>query len=325
MKYIFLTILLFIGGHLGVAQIVQSSCEAPDEIKLLYADDAANMTFSTVFMDSLVYMDSVQLPNEYYTHFMDALMAVYNADLPARDTVVDMLNIHEYPVYNLHSIIVTASPELLWMKNLKFGNIPTGNNSIDSLIDLYGLSISEYYNWPSYDAVVFHSTSAYNTIQLCKEFGNIPSVYFAEPNGYIGSGSHIRAKLYDNYTELIYLYGWGDCLAGCTASRWWTFKIFPDCKVEYIGSEGSPLNISSLSENITTTVKVFPNPFEDKIHLKETPMSFEYQILDITGHLVTSGTTHNGRIDHLNSLDEGVYFVRMHTLNWNGIVRIIKR
>ncbi len=222
------------------AQLVPSSCDAPDSIKTKYQDDADRLTVRRTNRTMTTYKDSVLIFKPWSDTVLNALMAVYNAtSLPARDTVVKMYDIHSR-YEDIKGVSVGADSSLNWMHQLKTGNLVTGNDTIDYLISKYHLHIYDYYGskYDRYHYVSFISDNNINGSPLIKLFKEVSTVYWAGPAFVqIGDGNNIQDSVHTDFVELIYSYGYGDCLSGCICRTYWTFYVYPDCSVEYVGKE----------------------------------------------------------------------------------------
>ena len=320
MKTNIVTILIavfILQGYFGFSQIVPSSCQAPDSILELYRDDSKMLTVQKFERRNSYLLDSITIPTTHSDSILNAIIAVYNAtSLPARDTVIDSFNIHASIYPYLYSVEVFADSTLPWMQNLKNNKIPTGNQTVDSLISQYSLSLSKYnvkYHLFSYHEVTFTSDSALNTIGLAKAFDTINGVNFAEYTGGLGDGNNIQDSIYANFVELVFSHGWGDCWAGCIYRRYWKFKIYNDCSVEYVGSYGTQLTIST-EEYFINHIKIYPIPFENEIMLLDLSESTAFEITDLSGKVISKGKT-NDSIKNLDFLESGIYFLQLRTLN----------
>lgn len=155
------------------------------------------------------------------------IQAVYNADVPERDTVFDIYKIHGYYCYSLSSISLKVKTELPEIQNLANGIFPTGNASLDDLLNAYRFdSVSVSYDYPSFPWLTIYTKGEYNMIPVEKAFGDIKSVQIAEFNkGCIGDGNHITLIRKSDYAIITFSIGYGDCPAGCIYHRYWEFKV----------------------------------------------------------------------------------------------------
>jgi hypothetical protein len=311
---ILLTLLTWAFASSG--QSVQSSCIAADSILARYQDDADRLTLRKIYRQGLTYIDSVTIPQSHADTVLNALIAVYNATtLPARDSVVSIFDIHTFPEPILNGFNIAADSTLPWMQQLKLGNIPTGYAAIDNVIATYDLSVQNYLtfgnSYPWHD-VVFTSDNNYNFQTLTADLTTIPGVYASEPNSSIGDGNNISDSVYIDHVELIYSHGWGDCPSGCTARRFWKFNVYFDCTVTFVGSYGTPLQITSIAESAFSEISVFPNPFSQNIQVRGFSETFEYTISNILGQPIIKGTSLSGTIEDLNELNDNFYFLTVH-------------
>src|SRR5688572_22200924 len=133
MKFIFLTlIIVVISVNHGFNQV---TCIAPDSIIALYQDDADRLALRKIHRLNLPDVDSVEISQIISDTFLNALLAVYNAvEIPERDTVVSLLDIHTFPQPLMRTVWVAADSSLFWMNQLQNGIIPTGYAALDSII-----------------------------------------------------------------------------------------------------------------------------------------------------------------------------------------------
>lgn len=314
MKVILTSLIAIFFAISGFSQIVQSSCEAPDSIRALYTRDAAHITFDYIYNQKLEDTSLVELPQAYLDTFMNALLAVYNAPILQADTVVNVNNIHHNPLYWLTLISIGADSSASWMQQLKNDNIPTGNSTMDSLMDLYDLSINNYYAWPpsfGFHSVVFESLEYLNMLTLSKEFEGVFGVQFAHPEGSAGDGHKIFASIQNNYILINYLGGWGDCPSGCTYHYGWQFKVYHDCKVEFI--KNIYTDVEELGISNPDAISFGPNPFQEYLQVNAMGLApnFDYEIYDVLGRLSVHGKADSQRIVGLGNLPSGTYFLRI--------------
>ena len=311
----------------------QINCIAPDSIVEKYKDDADRLALRKIARLHLTYEDSIEIPKILSDSFLNQLIAVYNVvGIPERDTVIDILDIHTFPVFNMKTVFVAADSSLNWMQQLRNGIIPTGYQPLDSIIEKYDLTIDEYYtwyNWFSWHSVYFKSQVNYNIPALASAFETLPEVDFSEPNYVAGDGNNIEDNLIiiggENYGyDLFYSYGWGDCLAGCTGRRAWWFKTYDDCSVEFVEAYGSSLPFTNTHEQTTNPIHIRPNLFEDVIWIEGTSDLFEYSISDINGRNMVRGKSTERKIANLENLIPGIYILTIREKNSVSSYKIVK-
>jgi len=321
MKHIILTI-AFVGPFMACAQPFLVPCPAPDSVQAMYQDDADRLALSRTFRNGTTWVDSVAIDPDWSATAMYALLAVYNADLPERDTVVDLLSIHVYPSVTLRSVIVSADGALPWMQQLALGNLPTGTPSIDQLIADHGLTLANFYTWPGPSTgdhiAVFEAEAHSNVLALAAMFAAVQGVSYAEPNGNLGDGNTITDSVYADHVRVVYSFGWGDCPAGCTLRRYWEFSVYFDCSVVFSGSWGDNLvGTTDVPQLQLPVVCLYPNPVDDVLHIQLPPgygNGGEWEVRDATGRIIMSGRLEgNGIRVPLDGVSRGTFLFALHT------------
>ncbi|MCF8254469.1 MAG: T9SS type A sorting domain-containing protein [Bacteroidia bacterium] len=315
--------LLNISIHLTIGQTVPSNCTAADSVVNKYLPDAYRLTIRRAQRNNLTIKDSIQIPKEYRDTTLSALIAVYNAtSLQARDTI---FNIHTFPFPDLNTILVAADSNLNWMKNLRNGILPTGNQEVDSLMSAYWLKPGRYfdYNFQPYHYVVLKSDSQLNILPLTKLFLLLPNVYYSEQNSIIGDGPDIIDSIFADHIELLYSIGWGDCPAGCIYRRFWKFNVYWDCSVEFVNSYGSLLPITSVNEVKVKKLEIYPNPFTQNLFIDGINEEFNFSISNQLGQTIKSGRCLN-QIEGLVELKSGLYFLTISNNNFHSTYKILK-
>ncbi|MBW6491630.1 MAG: T9SS type A sorting domain-containing protein [Lentimicrobium sp.] len=325
--YLLLIILFGIQSLYG--QIVPSSCNAPDSVILKYIDDADRLALYKIQRLNLPESDSIQILEIHSDSILNALIAVYNAGtIPESDTITRIYPIHTFPDYDLDVINIAANPNLAWMLQLKNRIIPTGHPEIDSLIATYQLTFRFYYDYPDhiqYDIASLRSPTNLNIAALAELFEEIPDVDYAEENRYMGDGMNIYESIASDHIQLVYYYGWGDCPSGCTYRRYYKFKVYYDCSVEFCGSYNNLYSALGSDEPNSKMVSIFPNPFEDLIRVNGFTEPFKYRIANIAGQIVSFGISDRKEIGNIAHLKPGLYFLSVQTENLFYTFKIIKR
>lgn len=80
---------------------------------------------------------------------------------------------------------------------------------------------------------------------------------------------------------------------------------------------------AGMEENQTSTVELYPNPFEDRIMVDGCAGLFSYRILDRMGREVATGAS-VGVIDRVADLAKGVYYVEINTSEFRVTRRMAK-
>jgi len=328
MRLFLTSIAVLISMH-SFGQSVPSICEPTEEVLDLYYQDAQLLALRRIYAEELTYIDSIEISHPHTDSALYALTAVFNAlDLPARDTVVDLLNIHTFPVPITTSLVLAVDPASDWVAILSDGVTPTGNDIVDSLMVLYDLSFSLFFDYSSfldYNVIVLSSEAPWNMVALGAAFETIPGVVFSEMDGIAGDGNDITDTIFSDHVEITYNYGWGDCMAGCSSRRYWKFSVYDDCSVAFDGSYGDVLDILSTNEMVPEPIKIFPNPFVDRLVIDTHNFREPYWITDLSGRLIHGGVTNGGMIDGLDFLKPGVYLLRVKSDGLFRSAKIVKQ
>lgn len=206
----------------------------PDSVAEAYRRDAVTLAVRQHREGRSPAERPVEVPAALVDGFYRALAAVHASTGPARDTVVAVFRIHAFP--EATQLLVGVDPAQPWTQGWARGETVTGNAAVDALVARYGLRVERYYPWVSGHAAVLGSARPLDVAALASRFAGLAGVRYAEPNGYMGDGDDIRARPVVGGWELDYSLGFGDCPAGCTGRRWWTFVVDPAGRVTYRGS-----------------------------------------------------------------------------------------
>jgi hypothetical protein len=217
-----------------------------------------------------------------------------------------------------------------WAVQLADGIIPCGQPEIDSLMQKYRFDFDSYEELDlsrMYYLIKIKSSINYNYLPLKAAFEKISDVEFLEPAlGRIGDGNTVTGAIYPDYVLLNYSTGWGDCPAGCTARRFWHFKVYYDYSVEYAGSSGADFPPTSINEiSSDNDITIFPNPVNDRLYIRNLTPPFDYSIMDMNGKTIVSGQATQDRIEIPEGLNKGqMYLLKLGRGKQSNVFKIIK-
>lgn len=300
--------LVCISQSLG-AQKVPSNCKGQEHVWNSYKEDAYRLTVRRIHRNNSCYKDSIFLPNTLTDTLLKALVAVYYAPLKASDSI---RAVHTFPHPSLYHLDIAADSNLTWMKRLRLNRFPTYDTLIDSLFNRHYLYYSGYiaFRKQPYHVVYVKSDSMLNILPLTDVFKTVPGVYYSNSGNAYGDGNNITDSIFPTHIELNYSIGWGDCPAGCSYRRFWKFRVYWDCSVEFVSSEGDIMPITSLKEQENKQLIISPNPFQKELIIQGLPSKFEYTLYNNIGEVVTSGVS-TGTIADLQSLAKGIYVLKI--------------
>lgn len=193
-----------------------------------YSYDAKQLYFHEIFQDSThVNYKNPIIDNNEVNKILKIIQAVYNSDSPERDSVFEIFQIHGYYCYRFNSISLKINTELTEIQNLSDNVIPTGETSLDNILNTYNFdSVKTSNSYPDFPWLTIFTSDEYNMIPIEKEFANIESILIATFNkGCIGDGNTITLTRDVNSAIITFSIGSGDCPAGCIHHKYWEFKV----------------------------------------------------------------------------------------------------
>jgi hypothetical protein len=213
------------------------------------------------------------------------------------------------------------------MQQLKNDIFPTGDHYVDSVMNKYYLTKLWYYpqNLPGIDLLLLNTASNLNLLALSNVWTIIPGVDHAGPDLLIGDGNDITDSIFDDHVELTYDHSWNcEYGGGCSFHHFWKFNIYFDCTVEFVSSYGDPISGLGISNLKMGPIELYPNPFNDKLRLEGIDSPSTYEIYNLQGQKLITGTSYNGEIKNLNMLENGIYVLSISSNNKNYRIKIIK-
>ncbi|MBD3638140.1 MAG: T9SS type A sorting domain-containing protein [Crocinitomicaceae bacterium] len=333
----YLTILIILlSANFCQSQTVQSSCFAPDSVKALYMVDAKRLALRKIFEENLTYKDSIHIPQSHSDTVMNALIAVKNAtSIPEADSLTGgYYFVHTTQPPTLDKIVVKADSSLAWMDSLSIGVIPTGDNYIDSLINTHYLSLS-FFNSFSYNAG-FETDSNYNISALADAFMEAPLVYLAQENPYPWPDpADIKDTIYPDHVQLTYSIGFNCFMGGCDYYRYWIFKVYYDCSVEFVDSYNtSPWTGMDITEDWMDQIQIYPNPVSNSLTVGATIADGDIasvDIINLQGQIIESKDMNFSSIISskvnfdVSHLPEGLYVLKFNINGVSYYERFIKK
>jgi hypothetical protein len=304
------------------AQIIPSSCDAADSIVARYELDANQLALRKFFRDNLPEKESIEVLQVHMDTVLNAMIAVYNIDTPERDSVIDLFDVHAHDSMRRGGIG-------LWTTSLP---VTLNDPSLDSFVVLYNMIVVDVFS----NSVYVDFSSFYNQIALGNAMQQeIDAVTGFNTNQGAGRHNDIQSLIKDDHVELIYSYGW-ECnwTFSCLQRRYWKFKVYFDCSVEFIESYGDtdmPLNVNS--QDLNTSISLYPNPVIDKLTIEtngnESVSSIE--IVNMNGKRVkaykfnkTSSSSVKNIID-VTELEPGMYFCKLTFGKFEIMRKFIKK
>jgi len=215
----------------------------PDSVLLLYQNYAGILAVREMMLDPKLYESSIEIPAEIKNLFFNSLCQVYNATyLSARNKVIDEYKIGVFPYPETKNFLIEVDTSYTWVKNLISNHNYSGNSNFDSLVSKYALVYYNYFNFTGFTGFAYHSENQLNLHPLFVTLQNIQGVKIVFPNSALGDGNNITAEVFNDYVQLVYTYGFGDCPSGCIYRHYWMVRVYYDGLVEFVYEWGDRIN-----------------------------------------------------------------------------------
>lgn len=310
-----------------LAQRVPSDCETQDSANFWYGMGAARLSILELQRQGSPYYDSIPFPDSLHEKKLRALGAVYNVTgIPEADTIAHIRPVHDLFTLTVYQFFVIADENLAWMQNLENQQLPCGHPVLDSLLVRYNITTYSYDSLSVFgrNSVKFTVSSWLNIHALTKLLDKQPDIE-SYPISYYGDGSRIDDSVFVDHIELTYSHGWGDCMAGCMFRRFWKFKVYDDCSVQFVESYGSALPPLGIPKKpALETWSLFPNPFTGTIEIGNLYEPCDYALYSPDGRLIKEGTLNGSRITDLEFLPKGLYILHLQAQDSNRVFRVSK-
>jgi hypothetical protein len=196
-------------------------------------DFAVEHLFTTMSPDT----SQVIVPDSVLNKYLLPLACLYDKrhEIPLLDTLLVQMQIHKEIISCLGTVI-KADTNYEWVQNVRKGISPTGDVTVDSLVQLYNLEFTPIYGWGFQGfARIGTRQSPMNSYALGHAFRSAPGVISTQPDYMTHYSSRLIIVLSASEAT-IYLYkGYGDCPAGCFGYDRWTFSVSDKFEVNYLG------------------------------------------------------------------------------------------
>lgn len=225
----------------GTVEIaVANDSSIPQVLKEAYQRDAEALGLRFLHNENDGEYQGIEIPDGVIKTQYYALIHVYNAvDLAARDSVVTFYDIHTDGFPGTREMLLSIDPTANWVASWFIGQQITGVTEIDSLMEKYDLQMIGITSYPhlQQEIAVLRSGRPLNIKALVRCFEGISGINYAESRTVSFSiANNIYTYYQGDHIQLDYKYEWFDL-----ESRYWTFNVYLDGRVVFVGSRGSPL------------------------------------------------------------------------------------
>lgn len=209
----------------------------PENLRNAYRNDATLLAFREVNRVGRAVWGEVDFPTGLIESFYNALVHLHNTiGLAARDSVVNMYNIHTFPSPGLGGLYVKLDTTVAWTKTWVRGERLTGNPAVDQLMECFNLGPVSFNRF--FLEALLRTSRATNVYELGSRFNIIAGVRYTWVDVLSGDGPDITALPGDTYWQFNFKTGCGDCEAGCVLTHYWRFYVYTDGRVEFVSSWG---------------------------------------------------------------------------------------
>lgn len=207
-----------------------STCEISEQAQNHYLYDAASLAVEYMYENSIADTAEIEIPDQYLTPFLKALGMLYDMpDIPYYDSLI---LVHRY-LNETYGAVFIYNQQEPWIVNWLNGNVPTGNQTADALIQQYNLTVQGS-NFSNY--LIVKSNRPLNTRSLISEFQQLSGIEHGSPNTYIHFFSKLEGNIQGNNVYLRFYLGYGDCFAGCFGYNYWDYLVnIETCSAQYLG------------------------------------------------------------------------------------------
>lgn len=241
-----LAVILTTAACLPEPVTTDNACNITATIRNKYNADAVRLAVRMQQSGSSA--DQVLISEALIDRAMNALSAVYNSDLVARDTVVAQYDIHTLPYPEYDEFRVEVDTTQAWVKEWMQLKNTTNNPAIDNLMTTYGLSIEAFLPL-SVNFAVISSIDPINIAALVDDFEAIEGVINVQYDSNAIGGNDITIQNLGATTRVSYTVGYdnasspGNCTGACDKTRTWVFDTQVtdgNCSASFVESYGDP-------------------------------------------------------------------------------------
>ena len=135
-------------------------------------------------------------------------------------------------------------------------------------------------------------------------------------------------KTENNAQYLIFSHGEGDCPSGCFWYRYWSFKIYSDCSVEYLGGYDRlpPLAIEDEYGQKKDELVIFPNPADDYLIIQANEIE-KVEVFNAIGQNINIPDPYYFNVGKvkldLSRLSTGIYFLKINIVHKSAIKKVL--
>ena len=224
---------------------VPENCDYSQQIYDSLHRDALYLYVHDIYSDSLhPNRNQPEIDQAPVKRILGQFQAILDLQIPETDTVFNILPIKAV-VTNTRIIALKVNPNAPEIQALIEGQ-PTGNTTLDEVINQYHFDqVETLYSYPDFNWLTITSRQDWNLIPIKESLEGLPFIENIDALCRFGlNPTRIVKTAYPAYTEYDFVYGWGDCPAGCINERHWVFQVNnTTCEASFSSSYGDIIPI----------------------------------------------------------------------------------
>ena len=284
---------------------VASNCTVPPILSTEYFRDLRLLAINRMMYYNSPDTALVRIPQPWVDSIAGGMAAIFNAtSIPERDSVFNLYCVHnitgdpgEYAGW-----MVNVDTNYAWTQAWQNLQSMTGNPFIDTVMSRYDLQVTQFYNWSFGSFAILTSDSMWNHFALADTLEMEPGVGYVDIDALIGGAGRIDYNTLGNEKYYDFYFQFSDCFDGCDNWHRWSFKVNPNCSVDYLGFADfgffgvqplpAPVNCNistSLASVGANEFKVYPNPVRNIATITSaTKGTGNVMLTDVSGRVIKS-------------------------------------
>ncbi len=301
---------------------ISSSCTSSAMFRHAYERDAQLLAIGRMYAVSSPDTALIRIPQRDVDSILNAMAAICNLDSVVHaDSVFRKYCIHMrgYP-----NVMVVVDTNDLWSQRLSGMATRANDSAFYSLMTRYGYTFKSSYYLSGSLIVTLTTDQVINYKRFIDSVAAFPGVWDCRFDHLIGESNEIS---YQRNANAIFEFtlGWGDCPSGCNNHEVWTYSVDSACNVTLLSATvtnftGAPLpyptncNLFPYSTPVVhkpVGITIQPNPVSDLLHISSaTSSEYQYNITDMYGRTLVSGTLGNNTVVSTSHFAPGMYLLR---------------
>ena len=207
-----------------------------------YYKDAVRLALRLSSENKNYHALKAEVPSQLVSSIYNALVAVHLNGSEGAHAVTKTHKMHTFPDPNVDRFFVVYEKKASWAKPLRLGNLETGSEKVNKLLEKYGLVIDRNSEWDEENnALHIRAKEPLNITPLANDFKRIDGVILVDLLQPDGEGNDIEIKEIENGWQIDYVLKFDSCFTGCQKKHYWSFQVNTAGDVIYLGEFGDEL------------------------------------------------------------------------------------